>query len=57
MPYPDRNITSSKGFKQRGNKLLELFINRSGEKNCTKCAQETFQEKTNIHSEEAQAKT
>ena len=57
MPYPDRNITSSKVFKQRGNKLLELFINRSGKKNCTKCAQETFQEKTNIHSEEAQTKT
>ena len=48
MPYPNRNITSSKGFKQRRNKLLGLFINRSGEKNCTKCAQETFQEKTNI---------
>ena len=32
MPYPDRNITSSKVFKERGNKLLELFINRGGEK-------------------------
>ena len=40
--YLDSNITSSKVFKQG-------TVYKQRRKYCTTCAQETFQEKTNIH--------